>query len=295
MRAGRRRLLLQPRRHPPVRDGPGRLRHVPRRGRRGGRRRELPCSWTRCRKYRTGSGSSGRSSTGAGVCVTGSNASLLGRDLARAHGPPPVVRGLPVQLHRVPRLTRRHRGASSFRAYLDDGGFPAFLKRRQDLVLQELLRDIVQRDVAARYGLRETRHVMNLALFLFANTGQPLSLQTLTKSLAVPTVAQTSRYVEHLMDAYLLFAVPRYSASSSSASSPRPSTTPSTTGCGGPTPPRSSPTSAIASRTPWRSTFGGDARPLLRRASGRVGVRLRHARRRHPGLPRIHAGEPRAS
>jgi hypothetical protein len=35
----------------------------------------------------------------------------------------------------------------------------------------------------------------------------------LTKALAVPTVGQTSRYVEHLIDAYLFFAVPRYASS----------------------------------------------------------------------------------
>jgi len=71
----------------------------------------------------------------------------------------------------------------------------------------------VQRDVAARHAVRETRHVMNLALFLLANTGQPFSFQALARGLAVPTVGQTSRYVEHLLDAYLLIAVPRYSAS----------------------------------------------------------------------------------
>jgi len=54
---------------------------------------------------------------------------------------------------------------------------------------------------------------MNLVLFLLANTGQPLSLHGLTKALAIPTVAQTSRYVEFLQDAYLLFAVPKFSAS----------------------------------------------------------------------------------
>lgn len=101
----------------------------------------------------------------------------------------------------------------SFRAFLDDGGFPVFLDGYRDKVLQELLRDIVQRDVAARHGLRETRHVMNLVLFLLANTGQPFSLQSLTKNLAVPTVGQTSRYVEFLQDAYLLFAVPKFSVS----------------------------------------------------------------------------------
>jgi hypothetical protein len=35
----------------------------------------------------------------------------------------------------------------------------------------------------------------------------------LTKSLAIPTVGQTSRYVEHLKDAYLVLAVPKFSTS----------------------------------------------------------------------------------
>ena len=66
---------------------------------------------------------------------------------------------------------------------------------------------------AVRHGLRETRHVTNLALFLLANTGQPMSMQRLTKSLAIPTVGQTSRYLEYLEDAYVLFGLPRFSAS----------------------------------------------------------------------------------
>jgi predicted AAA+ superfamily ATPase len=55
--------------------------------------------------------------------------------------------------------------------------------------------------------------VMNLVLFLLANTGQPLSMQALTKSLSIPTVAQTSRYLQYLEDAYLLFAIPKFSPS----------------------------------------------------------------------------------
>lgn len=54
---------------------------------------------------------------------------------------------------------------------------------------------------------------MNIALFLLAHTGQPISLQSLTKNLGVPTVSQTSRYVEFLQDAYLLFAVQKFSPS----------------------------------------------------------------------------------
>jgi uncharacterized protein len=109
--------------------------------------------------------------------------------------------------------TGRNADAAALGAYLDDGGFPAFVRERDPQSLQELLRDLVQRDIAQRHHLRETRYVMNLALFLLANTGQPFSLQRLTKALAVPTVGQTSRCLEFLQDAYLLFTVPKFSSS----------------------------------------------------------------------------------
>ncbi|HLF94411.1 MAG TPA: ATP-binding protein, partial [Planctomycetota bacterium] len=151
---------------------------------------------------------------GRPVCVTGSNASLLGRELgSKLTGRHLSCEVLPFSYPEVLAWVRRPPGAPSLQAYLDHGGFPAYLKERDSRVLQELLRDVVQRDLAVRHRLRETRHAMNLALFLLANTGQPFSLQRLTKSLAIPTVAQTSRYVEYLQDAYLLYSLPKFSPS----------------------------------------------------------------------------------
>jgi len=151
---------------------------------------------------------------GRAVCVTGSNASLLGRELgAKLTGRHLSFEVFPFCFGEYLDFTGGERNAESLRRYLDDGGFPGALAGPRDLVLQELLRDVVARDVAARHGLRETRHVMNLALFLLSHTGQPFSLQRLTKNLAIPSVTQTSRYVEFLQDAYLLFEVPRCSES----------------------------------------------------------------------------------
>jgi len=50
-------------------------------------------------------------------------------------------------------------------------------------------------------------------LFLLSNTGQPFSMQRLTKVLAIPSVSQTSQYLEYLEDAYALSAVPKFSPS----------------------------------------------------------------------------------
>lgn len=148
------------------------------------------------------------------VCVTGSNASLLGRELgSKLTGRHVSAEVFPFSYQEYLTFTRRKPGAPSLSAFLDDGGFPAYLRERDPLLLQTLLRDVVQRDIAVRHGVRETRHVMNLALFLLANTGQPLSLQSMTKGLGIPTVAQTSHYVDYLQDAYLVFALPKFSPS----------------------------------------------------------------------------------
>ena len=151
---------------------------------------------------------------GRAVCATGSNASLLGRELgAKLTGRHLSYEIFPFSYREYLAFRKKSPGAESLRDHLDDGGFPLFLQERNDQILQELLRDIVQRDVAARHGLRETRHVTNLLLFLLANTGKPLSFQALAKNLAIPSVGQTSRYAEFLNDAYLLFSVPKFSTS----------------------------------------------------------------------------------
>jgi predicted AAA+ superfamily ATPase len=151
---------------------------------------------------------------GRQVCVTGSNASLLGRDLgAKLTGRHLSFEVFPFNYGEYLACRRIQANVESLLLYLDEGGFPGFLREGAPQILRELLRDVVERDIAMRHGLRETRHVMNLALFLLANTGQPFSLQHLTKALAIPSVAQTGRYLEYLQDAYLQFSVPKFSAS----------------------------------------------------------------------------------
>ena len=148
------------------------------------------------------------------LCVTGSNASLLGREVgAKLTGRHQSFEVFPFSYSEYLAYTAGERSAATLTAYLNDGGFPGYLRERDPRILQQLLRDIVERDIAQRHHLRESRHVMNLILYLLANTGQPLSLQSLTKSLAIPTVSQTSRYIEFLQDAYLLFALPKFSTS----------------------------------------------------------------------------------
>jgi hypothetical protein len=151
---------------------------------------------------------------GKAVLVTGSNASLLGREVGtRLTGRQLSYEVHPFDYGEYLAFSGRAAGTASLHAWLNDGGFPTYLRERNDAVLRELLRDVIQRDITSRHGLRETRHVLNLALFLLANTGNPFSMRKLTRTLALPTVAQTSRYLEYLQDSYLVSAMPKYSPS----------------------------------------------------------------------------------
>jgi uncharacterized protein len=153
---------------------------------------------------------------GRGVCVTGSNASLLSRDLgAKLTGRHLSAEVHPFSYAEYVEYRGGERGAATLRSYLQEGGFPGALREGTlgPALLRELLRDIVQRDIVSRHGVRDARHLMNLALHLLAHTGQPLSLQSLAKGLAVPSVAQAGRYVGYLQDAWLVLAVPKHSSS----------------------------------------------------------------------------------
>jgi hypothetical protein len=153
---------------------------------------------------------------GRQVCVTGSNASLLGRELgAKLTGRHVSVEVYPFSYGEYLAFRQGERGAATLRHYLEEGGFPGALREAVagPGLLRELLRDVVQRDIVSRYALRDTRHLMNLVLHLLAHTGQPLSLQSLAKGLAIPSVAQVARYMEYLQDAWLLLAMPKFSAS----------------------------------------------------------------------------------
>lgn len=151
---------------------------------------------------------------GWALCLTGSNASLLGRELGSKLTGRHVSREVyPFSYSEYLAFRGEKPSRDSLGLHLGEGGFPGFLALGQPLLLQELLRDVVQRDIALRHGLREIRHLMNLVLHLYATPGQAVSFQRLAKVLAIPSVGQVSRYIEFLQDAYLLLAVPKYSAS----------------------------------------------------------------------------------
>ena len=153
------------------------------------------------------------------VLLTGSNASMLSREL----GTKLTGRYLPYELFpfSYPEFltyTKRKRGVTSFKKYLDEGGFPEFLRSGNREILHQLLRDIVNRDILVRYGLRNSGTVMNILLHLISNVAKPYTYNKLKNAYGVGSANSISDYVQWFEDSYLIFSVPQFSWSAKSSS-----------------------------------------------------------------------------
>jgi predicted AAA+ superfamily ATPase len=156
---------------------------------------------------------------GAKVFVTGSNASLLSRELGtRLTGRYLSHEVFPFS-HREYLLYFSFQDTlENFQKYVQCGGFPEFLRDQNPEILQMLLKDILFRDIAVRYGIKNTHVLMDIALYLVSNIGKEVSFNGLRNNFNVGSPTTVSDYLSWMEDAYLLFYLPRFSWSAKSIS-----------------------------------------------------------------------------
>lgn len=156
---------------------------------------------------------------GEKVFVTGSNASLLSREMGtRLTGRYLRHEVFPFSYQEYLVFLELEDSLENFSKYLIKGGFPEFLRDQNPEILQMLLKDILFRDIAVRYGIKNTRTLMDIALFLVSNIGKEVSFNGLRKTFNVGSPTTVSDYLSWMEDSYLLFFLPRFSWSSKSIS-----------------------------------------------------------------------------
>jgi len=148
------------------------------------------------------------------VVLTGSNASLLSRELGT------LLTGRHLNYELFPFTFREFLeyftlkpSIDSFEEYFRLGGFPEYLEKKQNYVLQELLKDVVIRDVAVRFGIRNSGLLKRLAIYLISNVGKEFSFNSLKEMFSVASVQSIIDYVSFFEDAYLIFTIPKFSYS----------------------------------------------------------------------------------
>lgn len=156
--------------------------------------------------------------------ITGSNASLLSRDL----GTRLTGRYVPVELfpfsfaeflrfrgETLPDLARLTTlETAQLQGHLGDylhlGGLPEPLRYPELPLARTLYDDVLYRDIATRHQIGDVRALKELAFYLISNPASLVSFNKLKEQLQLGSVNTIKNYVAHLEDSWLLFTTTRY-------------------------------------------------------------------------------------
>lgn len=149
------------------------------------------------------------------VFITGSNASMLSKELGTKLTGRHVSKELfPFSYTEYLRFLGLEKTQETVLSYLEDGGFPDYLTTSLAEVLMHNFNDILIRDIAARYAIRNTDALRQLAVWLVSNVGKPFTGNSLRKLFNIHSSSSIMEYLGYLSDAYLFFFVPKFSYSS---------------------------------------------------------------------------------
>jgi len=148
------------------------------------------------------------------VFITGSNASMLSRELGTKLTGRHLTKELfPFSYSEYLEFTGEERGDKSAERYMHAGGFPEMLKTGLAEILMQVFNDIVIRDIAVRYGLKHVSTLQQLAVWLISNTGKLITGNSVRKIFSIGSSASIMEYLSYFSNAWLFFFVPRFSYS----------------------------------------------------------------------------------
>jgi len=143
--------------------------------------------------------------------ITGSNSRMFSRELgSRLTGRHIQFELFPFSYSEYLSHTGQEKGVISFQQYLKRGGFPEYLDREYPEILQQLLMDIIHRDLVVRHGIREESQVKDLVVYLLNNISKEFSYNNLSKTFSFGSVNTVISYLDFLEDSFLIFKVLKY-------------------------------------------------------------------------------------
>lgn len=148
------------------------------------------------------------------VVITGSNARLLSREFGtKLTGRHLDFDVFPFSYKEFLRFYNVTAGPESFSSFISKGGFPGFLNMGNLEMLSTLVSDILVRDIFSKYNLRNQDVYRMIVQFLLSNTGKEVSFNKLKNAFEVGSASSVMEFINYLIDAYLIFMVPRYDTS----------------------------------------------------------------------------------
>ena len=154
------------------------------------------------------------------VYITGSNAYLLSSELGT------LLTGRYISIHILPfsfkEFLLMHTDTSRtdllFAKYMDTGGMPGIFDLPGNLVksyMQDVIQNIIQKDVLVRNKWRNEAHFLKTTAFLFDSIGSIISPKKITNTLKTNNKLSLSHntvenYINALVESYLFYKVKRF-------------------------------------------------------------------------------------
>jgi hypothetical protein len=148
------------------------------------------------------------------VVITGSNASLLSKELrTRLTGRHIMQELFPFSYTEFLAFLQLSPCAESLTRYMQTGGFPEFVKNGDEEQLSTLFDDILIRDIVTRYGIKDIKSLHRLANYLISNIGNRISATKLKQPLSIGATSTVLSWFSHLELSYLVSFLPMFSHS----------------------------------------------------------------------------------
>jgi predicted AAA+ superfamily ATPase len=148
------------------------------------------------------------------VYISGSNASLLSVELGtHLTGRQISTELFPFSFSEYCLLKQCEPDVMAVEKCLREGGIPDFLKSGEPVVLINLVDDILIRDIAIRYAIRDVESLRKLTVYLLSNIGCLVSANKLTETIGLKASSTILEYFSYLKNAYLVDFIPQFSYS----------------------------------------------------------------------------------
>ncbi|MFV0500406.1 MAG: ATP-binding protein [Bacteroidales bacterium] len=148
------------------------------------------------------------------VFVTGSNASLLSRELGtHLTGRHISMELFPFSYSEYVKYVKTDYCEKSLLEYFELGGMPEYVKNKQIIILQSLLDNILMRDIVVRHNIKDSISLRSLTVYLLSNVGNLVSANKLVGMCGVKSSTTILDYMSYLSDSYIIDFVPKFSYS----------------------------------------------------------------------------------
>ena len=148
------------------------------------------------------------------VIITGSNASLLSKELGTKLTGRHISQELfPFSYSEFLTFRGLLPSEESLITYMHTGGFPEFVKNGDEEQLATLFDDVLIRDIVTRYGIKDIKSLHRLATYLISNIGNRVTATKLKQPLSIGATSTILSWFSHLELSYLVSFLPMFSHS----------------------------------------------------------------------------------